>query len=76
MKLLTMLSLILLSGCYTNNKIDQSLLSECPASPPPTLTGNDRQDVKSISAAWMDQTSNLGKCNEKLNTIRDRLKGD
>lgn len=76
MRIFLLASFVLLSGCYSSIQIDQALLDGCPVSPPPTLTGNDKQDVKSISSAWMDQTSNLGNCNDKLKTIKDKLKGD
>ena len=75
MKTLSVLCLILLAGCSTA-KVDPSLLEPCTSSPPPLLVGEDKQDIKSISSAWMEQTSNLGKCNDQLTKIRDVLKGE
>lgn len=45
-------------------------LGECQISPPPTLTGNTEKDKLLLAGAWSLQTSNLGKCNQKLKTLQ------
>lgn len=47
-----------------------SLVSECTISPPPHLTGNSEKDKLLLAGAWSIQTSNLGKCNQKIRTLQ------
>lgn len=74
MKTCLLFALMLVAGC-SNNK--QNLdISPCYVSPPPTLSGNPNADLVSLSTAWLEQTSNLGRCNDKLKTIRFKLEGE
>lgn len=71
---LLFLTCILISSC-TNYKPmiilpTDTALGECPVSPPPTLTGNTEKDKLLLAGAWSLQTSNLGKCNQKLKTLQ------
>jgi len=45
-------------------------LAECIISPPPELTGKDGKDKLVLASAWSLQTTNLGKCNEKLKRLQ------
>jgi len=45
-------------------------LAECMISPPPELTGKDNKDKLILASAWSLQTTNLGKCNEKLKRLQ------
>jgi len=74
MRLIIVSCMMLIAGC-SNNK--QNLdISPCYVSPPPTLSGNSNTDLVSLSTAWLEQTSNLGRCNDKLTKIRSTLEGE
>jgi len=47
-----------------------SLLADCEISPPPFLTGNTEKDKLLLAGAWSLQTSNAGKCNQKIKTLQ------
>lgn len=77
MKLVILLSAVaVLVGCSNSSNKQTFDISPCYVSPPPTLSGNTSTDLVSLSSAWIEQTSNLGRCNDKLTKIRDTLKGE
>lgn len=66
---------LLMTACTSNVKSmiilpTDSMLQECQVSPPPTLTGNPEKDKLLLASAWSLQTGNLGKCNQKLRTLK------
>lgn len=72
---LLILSCLFLSSCtnsYKNMIIlpSDSLVAECTIAPPPFLTGNTEKDKLILAGAWSLQTSNLGKCNQKIKTLQ------
>ncbi len=73
MKFITLFALTLVAGCSSKQSLD---VSPCHVSPPPTLSGIPNADLVSLSTAWLEQTSNLGRCNDKLTKIRYKLEGE
>lgn len=66
---------IALSSCVISkapsiNLPSDGLLADCIISPPPTLSGNVEKDKLLLAGAWSLQTSNLGKCNQKVKTLQ------
>jgi len=66
---------LFMTACTSNVKSiiilpSDSMLQECQVSPPPTLTGNSEKDKLLLASAWSLQTGNLGKCNQKLRTLK------
>lgn len=69
-----LLSCLLISACSNTKSIiilpSDSLLEDCQISPPPTLTGNAEKDKLLLASAWSLQTGNIGKCNQKIRTLK------
>lgn len=70
--------LIALTACITSCGYQKPIvilpadesLAECTISPPPELTGRDAKDKLILASAWSAQTTNLGKCNQKLQRLQ------
>lgn len=73
MKGILILFCLLIASCTHTSKIplpSDDLLSDCIISPPPSLTGSNEKDKLLLASAWSLQTSNLGKCNQKIKTMQ------
>jgi len=74
MKTLLILSFcLLIASCTNRNMIilpSDALVEDCTIAAPPTLTGNTEKDKLLLAGAWSLQTSNLGKCNQKIKTLQ------
>lgn len=72
--LLTLVTLSLVSCSNYQKPIiilpTDEALAECTITPPPELTGKDSKDKLILASAWSLQTTNLGRCNEKLKRLQ------
>lgn len=75
MKWFIICACILISSCAINKDPmvilpSDALLNDCIISPPPNLSGDAEKDKLILAGAWSLQTSNLGKCNQKVKTLQ------